>query len=299
MDAITDADYISNFVGQRLATRGLAHSPVSLRRYSQGPGVADSKLVFLSEGKHGFVVTISPALFPDIVADEWHKAAQMRSLLGELGAPILEPLDSGRIQTSSYVIVPYRKPLSERRGLRWLDRIVVRRPLLLWLLQVAQQLSAACDASRYEASLKALGAAVSGDSATAALLREAGARLESGRFAPRSAPMHGDIWKGNVLHGAGTTPFTLVDWRGSETDGFPIFDLVHAACSFGLSPKALHRELQLHRAALGCQLEDLPLYLLGALGHYAAHLGEMPLALFRKMSENCVRLLSSGLGSSP
>lgn len=299
MDALTDADYISSFVGQRLATRGLAHAPVSLRRYSQGPGVADSKLVFLSEGRHAFVVTISPALFPNIVAEEWLKAEQMRSHLGDLGTPILEPLDSGRIQTSSYVVVPYRKPLSTRLGLRWLDRIVVRRPLLLWLLQVAQRLSAACETSRYEASLQALRAIVCGDSATATLLREAGAYLESGRFEPRSSPMHGDIWKGNVLHGAKTTPFTLVDWRGSETDGFPIFDLVHGASSFGLSPKALYRELQLHRAALGCQPEDLPLYLLGALGHYAARLSEMPLALFRKMSDDCVRLLSSGLGSSP
>jgi hypothetical protein len=131
-----------------------------------------------------------------------------------------------------------------------------------------------------------------------ALLRTAEKRLSSGSFAPRTTPMHGDLWKGNVLHGSGSTPFTLVDWRGAEIDGFPVFDLVRAASSFGLSPRGLRRELQLHQAALGCQAEDLPLYLLGALGHYALHRGEMPLDLLRTMIDDCVRRLTSALAAS-
>lgn len=42
-------------------------------------------------------------------------------------------------------------------------------------------------------------------------------------------------------------------------------------------------------------MEDLPVYLLGALGHYAARLGEMPPAAFRAMSDRCVTCLSRGL----
>lgn len=297
MDAITDADYISQLIGERLIAQGVLQAPVSLQRYRQGAGVPDSKLVFLSKGRHRLVVTISPQAFPEIVAEEWRKAAQMRSHLGELGAPILEPLDAGRMQTVSYVVVPYREPLSKLRGLRWFDRIRIRRHLMAWLLQVARR-STVCAPSRYEAALQALWDALPADSPAVALLRAAEKRLSSGSFACRTTPMHGDLWKGNVLHGSGSTPFTLIDWRGSEADGFPVFDLVRAAGSFGLSPRGLRRELQLHQAALGCQAEDLPLYLLGALGHYAAHRGEMPPKLLRTMIDDCVRGLTSALEAS-
>jgi hypothetical protein len=295
VDTITDANYISNFVGERLTAKGILGSPIPLQRHLQGMDDPDSKLVFLSKGRHGFVVAVSPLLFPEVVAEECIKAAQMRSQLGDLGAPILEPLDTGRIQTSSYAVLPYRRPLSKRRGLKWLHRFWVQRHLLEWLLQVVQRRSAPCAVSRYEAALNALRTAIPADSPTATLLRTAETHLLSGRFVPLASPMHGDLWKGNVLHGVGTTTFTLVDWRGSEIDGFPIFDLVRAAESFGLSPKVLCRELQHHRLALDCQMEDLPIYLLGALGHYAAHLGEMSPALFCTMADVCARHLLSAL----
>lgn len=296
MDTITDANYISDFVGERLMAKGVLHAPVSLQRFLQGgTDDPDSKLVFLNRGRHGFVVTISPLLFPEVVAEECDKAAQMRSRLGGLGAPILVPLDTGRILTSSYAVLPYRRPLSGRRGLSWLDRIWAKRHLLEWLLQVTQQGGAVCGIRRYEAALTALGDTLPAESPTGALLRTAEKHLRSGRFAARAVPMHGDLWKGNVLHGAASTAFTLVDWRGSATDGFPVFDLLRVSQSFGLTTRALLRELQLHRRALGCQMEDLPLYLLGALGHYARHLGEMSLALFRTMANDCVTRLSSAL----
>jgi hypothetical protein len=300
VNTITDANYISNVVGERLMAKGLLGSPVSLQRHTQGLEDPDSKLVFLNRGRHGFVVAVSPSLFPEVVAEECLKAASMRSQLGDLGAPILEPLDTGRIQSSSYAVLPYRKPLSKRRGLRWLDRMWVRRHLLEWLLQVAQRRSTVCAISRYEHALQALCATVTTDGPTATLLRTAEKRLTSGQFAPRACPMHGDLWKGNVLHGAASTAFTLVDWRGSEADGFPLFDLLRAAESFGLSPRSLQRELQLHGTALRCQMEDLPLFLLGALGHYAAHLGQMSAALFRHMADDsATRLLSALKVSTP
>jgi Phosphotransferase enzyme family len=292
---LTDANYISAFVGDRLMSKGVVGSPISLQRLTEGMDNPDSKLVYLCKGRHGFVVAVSPSQFPDVVAEECLKAAQMRTQLGDLAAPILEPLDAGRMESCSYAVLPYRKPLSRRRGLQWAHRIWMKRHLIEWLLEVAHRQSSTCAPSRYEASLKALDAALAPDSQTAALLRTAEKRLRSGRFAARSTPMHGDLWKGNILHGAASTAFTLVDWRGSETQGYPLFDLIRAADSFGLSPQALYRELRLHRAALGCQMDDLPLYLLGALGHYAARLGEMSPVEFRKMCDRCVTRLSRAL----
>lgn len=293
--AIDDADYVSSFVGQRLAAKGLLRSPVPLRRYCQGGEDPDSKLVFLSEGEPGFVVTVSPAQFPQVVAEECLKIEQMRSRLGDLSGPLLEPLDTGLIRTSSYAVLPYRKPFSNRRGMRFIHRVWARHHVLEWLRQVAQRRSATCEASRYEATLRALGEQVSPDSPTAALLRAAHEHLQSGRFVARTAPMHGDLWGGNVLRGGSSTAFTLIDWRGSTTEGFPLFDLLRVAESFSLSTKALHRELRRHRAALGCRIADLPLYLLGALGHYAAHLGEMSPALFRTMADACTTRFSRAL----
>jgi len=285
-----DAEYISRFVGERLMARGLLAKPPSLRRYSQGPDGPDNKLVFLCRGRPRIVVVVSPVLFPDVVAEECGKAAAMRSLLRDLGSPILEPLDTGRVQASTYAVLPYREPLSQRRGLSWIDRLRVRRRLFTWLLRIAQCRSIACDAARYQSAFGALARTIT-DGPAAVLLPTAEEYFASGRFAARCCPMHGDLWKGNVLRGAPPAPFTLVDWHGSMADGFPIFDLIRAAVSFGLSPRALQRQLQLHRTALGCQVEDLPIYLLGALGHYATHMGEMPLALFRRMADECVRSL--------
>jgi hypothetical protein len=297
VSTITDAAYISKIVGDRLIAKGLLESPLSLQRYSEGRmDDPDGKIVFVRKGRHGFVVAVSPPLFPDVVAEDCLKAAQMHSQLGGLGAPILEPLDTGRIDGSSYAVLPYRKPLSTHGGISWLDRMWLRRHLFEWLLQVAARRGGGCGLSRYEASLQSLSETVPANTATAALLRASEKHLRSGRFAPRTSPMHGDLWKGNVLHGAGSTAFTLVDWRGSATHGFPTFDLIRAAASFELSPKALERELQLHRRVLGCQMEDLPLYLLGALGHYAAHLGEMAPERFQAMADECVERLSSALG---
>jgi hypothetical protein len=61
--------------------------------------------------------------------------------------------------------------------------------------------------------------------------------------------------------------------------------------------RALQRELRLHLIALGCQMEDLPLHLLGALGHYAAHIQEMSPSLFRAIADASVLRLTCALAA--
>ena len=293
-----DAAYVSRLVGERLAAKGIVAEPVSLERHSVGGGVRDSKVVFVSKGAPGLVVVVSPRQFPGVVAEECHKAAEMRSHLGDLGGPILEPVDTGRIDSSTYAVLPYRRPLSRRRILGRLDLLRMQRHVCDWLLRVAQRHNALTDVARYRSSFSALARVIAPDSPAAACLRSAERHLRSGRFVARSTPMHGDIWKANVLRGgSASAPFTLIDWGGSATDGFPIYDLMRAAQTFRLSPKALQTQLQLHQAALGCQPEDLSSYLLGALGYYAGRLGEMPPDVFRAMADECVTHLSSALAA--
>lgn len=296
VDATTDIAHISRLVGERLAAKGIVATPVSLERHSEGGGVRDSKVVFVSKGAPGLVVVVSPKQFPGVVAEECHKAAEMRLLLGDLGAPILEPMDTGRIDSSTYAVLPYRKPLSRRRILGRLDLLRMQRHVCDWLLRVARRHGAETDMARYRSSLSALARVISPDSAAAACLRSTESHLRSGRFVARSLPMHGDIWKANVLRGgSAAAPFTLIDWGGSAKDGFPIYDLIRAAQTFHLSPKALQAQLRLHRAALACQPEDLSAYLLGALGYYAGRLGEMPPDAFRALADECVTRLSAAL----
>lgn len=250
----------------------------------------------MSKEARGLVVIVSPSEFPGVVAEECHKAAEMRSFLGALGAPILEPIDIGRIDRSTYAVMPYRHPLSQKRILGRLDVLRVQRHICNWLVRITERHGAEMDVSRYRSAFSALARMAPSDSPTAARLAAAERHLRSGRFLARSTPMHGDLWQANILRGGlGSAPFTLIDWGGSARDGFPIFDLIRAAQTFRLTPKALHAQLELHRAALGCQLEDLPSYLLGALGHYAARLGEMSPSVFLAMADDCVTHLSSAL----
>ena len=296
MDTITDVAYVSRLIGERLAARGIVEKPVSLERHSVGGALRDSKVIFLSKGAPGLVVVVSPRQYPGVVAEECHKAAEMRSLLGDLGAPILQPMAIGRIDRSTYAVLPYRRPLSRKRILGRLDLLRIQRHVCEWLLRVAQRHSAETDISRYHRALRALDRVVTPDSPATACLQSAQNQLRSGRFVARSMPMHGDIWKANVLRGgSAAAPFTLIDWRGSATDGFPIYDLVRAAQTFRLSPRTLHAQLQLHRAALGCQPEDLSVYLMGSLGHYAGRLGEMSPENFRAMADECVTRLLAAL----
>lgn len=296
MDTIADTSYVSRLISERLIAKGILPKPVSLERHSGGGKLRDSKAVFVSKEAPGLVVIVSPDEFPGVVAEECHKAAEMRSFLGELGAPILEPMDTGHIDRSTYAVMPYRRPLSQRRILGRLDLLRVQRHVCEWLVRVAQRHGAEADVSRYRSAFSALALMAPPDGPTAARLAAAERHLQSGRFLARSMPMHGDLWKANVLRGGnGSTPFILIDWAGSAKDGFPIFDLIRAAQTFRLTPKALYAQLQLHRAALRCQLEDIPLYLLGALGHCAARLGEMSPAHFLAMADDCVTRLSSAL----
>lgn len=299
VDTITDASYVSRLASERLIAKGVLKKPVSLKRHSGGGGLRDNKTVFVGKGAGGLVVIVSPREFPGIVAEECHKAAEMRSFLGELGAPILEPMDTGCIDGSTYAVLPYRRPLSQKRVLGRLELLRIQRHVCNWLVLIAQRHGAETDVSTYRGALSALALRAPSGGATAAHLTAAERHLRSGRFLPRSMPMHGDLWKANVLHGEpGSAPFTLIDWLGSARGGFPVFDLVRAAQTFCLTPKALYAQLELHRRALGCQLEDLPVYLLGALGHCAARLGEMSPAVFLAMADDCVIRLSSALDAA-
>jgi aminoglycoside phosphotransferase (APT) family kinase protein len=114
-------------------------------------------------------------------------------------------------------------------------------------------------------------------------------RLDGGHVEPHFVPMHGDFWAGNILSARNpdSYPFAVIDWRGSETNGYPIFDLIRLAGSYHFTARRLRDELERHARILGCTVEDTRIHLLAAIGHFAVDRGEMPVDALLKMAIAC------------
>jgi hypothetical protein len=135
--------------------------------------------------------------------------------------------------------------------------------------------------------------------------RRALQRLEAQQWEPRQALMHGDLWRGNLMLRpavAGSAPrnwrdrFVAIDWAGSRVDGFPLFDLVRIAASFGARPALLRRELARHCSVLSCEPRDAACYLAAALAGTLATLEHFPMPNFLAMCESTMNTLAAALG---
>jgi hypothetical protein len=289
LDLPLDTDFLRNFVAERLSGLGEECHIKSFDRISKDSVTQDSSSAHcLTTGTSKFVLLVSPPAFAQAVGADVAKAADMRNCLGTLGFPVARPIDSGIAMGLSYALTPYWRPMARERQRGIWDQWRMKTPLLTWLSDIAREHKHVGDVSAYQAAFDALDGAVEAQSSTAHLLSEAKSRFEGGDFKPVHIPMHGDLWKGNILHGEANRPFTLIDWGGSELNGYPLYDLMRLALSFRISTSALRGELDRHRAALNCADADLPLFLLGALGHYAEKRGEFPLDRFREMADRVV-----------
>jgi aminoglycoside phosphotransferase (APT) family kinase protein len=104
--------------------------------------------------------------------------------------------------------------------------------------------------------------------------------------------MHGDLWQDNLLRQQDGS-LAVIDWGGSATQGYAVYDLVRLAQSFRLTKTRLHDELAWQAGRLGHASDGLTLHLLGALGHYAARLGEFPRERFCAMAQSCWSIFKS------
>ena len=211
---------------------------------------------------------------------------------------ILPSLAEGHIRGRSYAIVPYQRPISNNRLWGKLQLRSIGRELIDWLqalvskhskgLEVAQVKATFIEPLRYLRSVQGMSPAI------LSVVANSIERLETGAFCPRVAPMHNDLWKGNVLlvrhpqmKSNGPYPFFVIDWRGSRIEGYPFFDLVRFSMSFALTPAELKREINIMSEHVGCNLSDAKLYLAGALGEIAMRLDHFPLHNFLSMAAKC------------
>ncbi|WP_380873578.1 hypothetical protein ACFB49_42390 [Sphingomonas sp. DBB INV C78] len=268
-----------------------------LKRIGKDVDVADSSLAFhLRASGQRSVLLVSPARFPNAIREDFDKAATMKAALGRLGDVILTPTDTGHILNSSFAVVPYRRPLFKAPGLSWADRRLMRGHVASWLENVAGTFRF-CGIERYQRAVETMRDIAPQGSLTQQAAIAANRHLINGYFRPVTVPMHGDLWRGNVLRGKrGGPPLHLIDWGGSLVDGYPILDLLTMAGSFHIGPAALARELGKHYAKLECRSEDMLVYLMGGLGHLANNLGEFPIKRFHQLAENLVTLYDGAIG---
>lgn len=255
--------------------------------------VADGQAIYLVDDDH--VLFVAPPEFPEASAEQ---AAGMRAMRERLGAGtgqvILSISGEGRIDRRSFLIVPRCRPLAQGRLTGRLDRWRIQGRVLGWL----RELVAAADPpdlaaeEEFLASLQALQDMADLPDEIRMAADRLEKRLRARSIVARHVPMHGDLWQGNVMRRADGS-LAIIDWAGSLVRGYGIYDLVRFADSFRLSRRTLAGEIGRHAAQLGEPQYSPQLHLLGALGHYARHLGEFPKSRFVELAVRCHKTLES------
>ena len=261
------------------------------------PAVADARTVYRVNAD--LILLVAPPEFPDACAEEAAKMRSMQARLGpRAGRVVLGILGEGRAHGRSFLVVPRCTPLPSGRIRARLARWRIRGDVLRWLRE-AVALADAPDEHAHTEFLTSLAALQQMAELPDDIRRTAerlGQALASGKVQARHVPMHGDVWAANILR----TPdgaLALIDWGGSAAQGYGLYDLISLAYSFGLPTRLLAKEVLHHGQALG-DAQAPELHLLAALGHYARHCGEFPIARFVAMARRSVDILRAAQGKT-
>lgn len=249
-------------------------------------------------GHPAAVVICSRPAAPDLVKRGVDNAERIRAMLGpELGSVILRPLATGCVEGLSYVILPWRRPLSVSR-LGWVSQRSRLRPqVLCWLRLAIERAREFHAASGITADFMTPLRHLEGQSSLTREMREAINialdRLERGLWRPVHTFDHNDLWRGNFLlstrqeRAVSGYDFELIDWAGANPQGFGVYDLIRFAHSFRLGAKRLAWEVWRQGEALDCDPENLPGHLLASFGRLHLHLEQFPETRYRELLNAC------------
>lgn len=288
---------------------GLAHklvgSNAAIEVVRSGSTTPDGTAILrIDDRSFRCVLQISPPAYPETVREAGERVRDFASAVGlALASAALLPIAEGYHLGRSFAILPYRSSFSSSRPIWWWQRSRVAPSVLDWLAGIAGRAEvrndSEADRTEYRRCLHALALQDGLDAAVRLQAEDTLHRLERGEFEPRTCPMHGDLWSGNVLRSPPgfAYAFSVIDWGSSQVRGFPIFDLIRFALSYRLSARQLSRELLRHAEVIGCSTSDTYGHLLAALGYFALNRGEMPLANFLGMVSRCDALHRQGMAS--
>jgi hypothetical protein len=279
---------------------------------SQSDQVTDGTTVLMvrdAAGEPRAVVLCAAPASPDLMRRAMERARQAKSILDpSTGAHILDPLAEGKVGELSYAVLPYCKQLSNAKPIWWLQRALLRRAVLDWLYCLTERTVRKVDREdvdrRFGAPLRHVASHTALSSAVRQVAERAAERVHTGAWSPRHVLMHGDLWKGNILMQPAGGPheipgwrnrFVVIDWPGSETAGYAMFDLVRLSASMGLGPLALRQEMERHCRLLECSLADAPAHLAAALGHIGMNLEHFPVHRYARMADSCLAYLARAI----
>ena len=271
------------------------HRQVALELLREKSSVADGTALFLIEGK--FILHLSPRSFPDVASDEVLAMEAAKRRLGpELGSVILDVILAGELDGRSFMALPRCRPMSKNKLVLAWQRTAVRPLALRWLrglVDLAEPASTQA-ADKFVAALHHLAGrdVLPHDIRSAA--KASIAKISAKEANPCFVPMHGDFGLENILTSK-NTPLVVIDWRGSLVQGFPIYDLIRLAGSLNLPPALLRAELAYHAKSLEASEQDTRIFLLAALGHFSANLGEFPVDRFRALAIETFSVLGAAL----
>ncbi len=252
------------------------------------------------------VVLCASPVSPGLVARGMHRAREAKKALGpDLGRVILDSLQEGEILGLSYTVLPYCRPLSERRLIRRVQCGLLRPAVLDWLRNATKltvrEVSGTDAAEEFGKPLRHLSDHPELPDTLRSPAETAWERLKTGRWSPRHVLMHNDFWDGNILidhrnvTGRGGRPwrnrFVIIDWPGASVRGYAFYDLLRFARATSWSIHRLHDEVAAHCRILGCELADAPCHLLAALGCLEMHRERFPLPHFIRTANGCLDTL--------
>jgi len=277
----------------------LGRAPYRLQQLVEAKTIADATEKFvLSHGRTAhYILIVASCIEPRAVrrnADRMRLAK--RALSQNLGRVIELPVAEGEYGGRSYALWRMRKPLSTNRLLFALQRAMLAPSVLQWLCDAATETLHRGDPLIYAAHLQRLLNVPGLSDSVRASAEGAQRAFQTNEIAPLSVLQHGDLWIGNVLRAKGRREFTLIDWAGATTDGFPFFDLVKFACSIGATAKEMRQLVERYSAAVHCASRTAIAYVLAGLGRLHGELEHFPEERFIALCEQKCGALHAALG---
>ncbi len=255
----------------------------------------DASLAFYVDGKRrtdDIVLLLSSPQHPGTVAED---AALARSVASRTSPDVAQhiavPLYEGSRQGRAFAAFSRLSPLSARRlPLLWQKRMASAR-VVPWLVDLAGQ-TRESPAGYERHFMQPLRLLCEDRGLPGEVRRAAGRYLDfAGTFRPDlfTVTQHGDFWIGNILFrrrvwqdfNPSVGDFTVIDWRGARSDGYPCVDLVSFAQSISRPGSLLGRRMvRRYQDGLNLTGAETALYCYLGLGKLAADLDRFPKELF-------------------
>jgi hypothetical protein len=238
------------------------------------------------DGKRQGVLFLASPLEPGLVQQSVDRASAAKELLNEsLGSVIIEPMAKGVYEELSFVCWPWCTPLSQSKLMGYIHRTRLRPNIFAWLDEVTQSTqqpaSELGDGSGFADDLQRI---ADDDSCPREMRTAADCGLDEmrdGAFNATHTLEHGDFWMGNILrpqdHSAPSPyRFSVIDWAGARTAGYPFVDLIRFGLSSRMPTKVLSKQVLHHCDILGCSPQQAKYSIIAAMGYLGDHLGYFP-----------------------